>query len=285
MADFPSTLYHYCTTQTFHSIVSNKSMRLSSLNLSNDTMEGRWAIERFGDACLVAGLDVLWLEDVKAYATRILHQFGGLGLCLSEAPDTLSQWRGYADDGFGICIGFNTRYLIDIVHQPNHYPTLLSVEYDEKNQVAKLRGIAEDVTGLVNAGALFASDSFIAATEEAEERERLLRRREMLENTFRTLSFHLYGMKNKAFHEEREWRLFAPYMPTDKGQNTVIYEYFAGRDRIKPYRQFDLKVREPVINEIYVGPRNITPIPVIQAFVTQHLEIDVEVKQSSATYR
>lgn len=34
-------LYHYCSTSTFLSIIANRSIWLSSMSLSNDTMEGK----------------------------------------------------------------------------------------------------------------------------------------------------------------------------------------------------------------------------------------------------
>jgi hypothetical protein len=34
-------LYHYCPNEAFHSIISKKEIRLSSLSLSNDYMEGK----------------------------------------------------------------------------------------------------------------------------------------------------------------------------------------------------------------------------------------------------
>ena len=37
--------------------------------------------------------------------------FDGLGFCLSEKCDLLSQWRGYAEDGTGVAIGFSVEYL------------------------------------------------------------------------------------------------------------------------------------------------------------------------------
>ena len=36
-----------------------------------------------------------WYDDYITYA-----------ICFSERGDSLSQWRGYADDGSGVCIGF-----------------------------------------------------------------------------------------------------------------------------------------------------------------------------------
>lgn len=38
-------LYHYCSTDTFHAIVSKSCVRLSALSLSNDTLEGKMVSE------------------------------------------------------------------------------------------------------------------------------------------------------------------------------------------------------------------------------------------------
>jgi hypothetical protein len=38
-------LYHYCSTEAFHSIVTTHSIRLSDLWLSNDSMEGKMVTE------------------------------------------------------------------------------------------------------------------------------------------------------------------------------------------------------------------------------------------------
>ncbi|GMQ62471.1 hypothetical protein [Vallitalea maricola] len=36
------TVYHYCSVDTFFSIIQNKTIRLSDLNKTNDYMEKRW---------------------------------------------------------------------------------------------------------------------------------------------------------------------------------------------------------------------------------------------------
>ena len=38
-------LYHYCSNIAFHSIIENRRIWLSSLSLSNDSMEGRIVAE------------------------------------------------------------------------------------------------------------------------------------------------------------------------------------------------------------------------------------------------
>ena len=105
------TLYHYCPTESFLGIISNRSIRLSSLSLSNDTMEGRLVsriFERFLEQSDISSDEKEYVRDTIEF---VEDMFDGLGFCLSEKPDTLSQWRGYADDGRGFSIGFSTSYL------------------------------------------------------------------------------------------------------------------------------------------------------------------------------
>ena len=43
-------LYHYCSLETFISIISNKCLRLSDLSKSNDYMERKWIINIIEEA-------------------------------------------------------------------------------------------------------------------------------------------------------------------------------------------------------------------------------------------
>jgi hypothetical protein len=44
----------------------------------------------------------------------LLQYFFAVGFCLSEEGDLLSQWRGYADDGCGVAIGFESSFFSDL---------------------------------------------------------------------------------------------------------------------------------------------------------------------------
>jgi hypothetical protein len=86
-------LYHYCSTASLHAIVQSHSLWLSALSLSKDALD-QDTIRRLQDS--IGGLK------------QIIE---GLGFCLSEDGDLLSQWRGYASDATGVAIGFSTEYL------------------------------------------------------------------------------------------------------------------------------------------------------------------------------
>lgn len=104
-------LYHYCSNNAFHSIIENSSIWLSSLSLSNDSMEGKLVAEIIGLIAKDDELDQAATERLQESVFRLEQFVDGLGFCLSECGDLLSQWRGYADDATGVSIGFSKNYL------------------------------------------------------------------------------------------------------------------------------------------------------------------------------
>ena len=105
-------LYHYCSTETFHSIVKNRSIWLSSLTQSNDSKEGAVILEILIELANEADLTLAAQGRLESALRGGFDFFDGLGFCLSEEGDLLSQWRGYANDGTGVSIGFNREYLV-----------------------------------------------------------------------------------------------------------------------------------------------------------------------------
>ena len=59
------------------------------------------------------GAMLVMIRESLAYWNRRFYdgEFFDFVVCFSEMPDVLSQWRGYADDGKGCCIGFSKTQL------------------------------------------------------------------------------------------------------------------------------------------------------------------------------
>ena len=132
------TLYHYCSNSKFTSIVKSKAIWLSSLSLTNDSMEGKLVTELLVDIAKNDGLDSKHIDRIKNSVDNLNKILDGLGFCLSEERDLLSQWRGYADDAYGVSIGFSKEYLEDLSDGSKDKDvsgfTLHKVEYETKNQ-------------------------------------------------------------------------------------------------------------------------------------------------------
>lgn len=135
------SLYHYCSAQIFVEIISRRQVWLSSMKLSNDTMEGRLVRILSEKVFAMEGANPGNVDRFRSYIEVLDEHFDGFGFCFSEEGDLLSQWRGYADNGAGFSIGFSPRYLKHLVgksyHNNDHFD-LKQVVYDEDAQLNML---------------------------------------------------------------------------------------------------------------------------------------------------
>lgn len=289
MAD---TLYHYCSAQTFHALFSSNqpTIRLSSLSLSNDSMEGIWLRKVFGELCIEEGLGIENVTAATNYLESLTGKVDGLGFCMSAQADMLSQWRGYADDAKGFCVGFSRSYL-ETLHnmKPNHLGgvKLEEVIYSRNEQVALLKPMVQSVRTAIERGAFRQTPPFRMvldsrsdeeiAQESANWREAL----NQLGISFFEAYLYMFRLKNFAFQEEREWRLLALFTLDQGG-----LQYYAKSDRLVPYASLFLNSpSSDAIKEVIIGPRNITPISVVEGFLKSTGFSNATVRKSDASYR
>jgi len=267
----PSPLFHYCSSETFLLILGSGEVLASALTLSNDTMEGRWIEKIISKLCVGDA-------ELAQHETAILNRFQwaaqnfiGLGFCLSETGDLLSQWRGYADNGLGVSIGFNPDALARIGHA-----SLQKVIYDEVEQIELLKFLIAKIKGHVAAGAFKSKAGISNVWEGVAIDDASI----ALTQTLMFSTPDIYRLKNPAFREEQEWRLVNPNATMHGG------EFRAKGDRISPMTCYDLKhAGIPAILEVVLGPKHITPEPVISAALERFGFKDVKVSRSSVTYR
>lgn len=295
----PDVLYHYCSLDTFYNIMKNRSIWLSDVTKSNDSKELVWAIEK---------LIYFFEEKVKSYAAsnsielkeiqdtiqliEEMRQYKYQGLlkswvfCLSEKKDNLGQWRGYADDGKGICIGFKFNFLFQMKEylekqSVNTRCFFEKVQYDlPNNQLQKDISLNDflESNNLDDYCYVKFSSSFI----------------KLLKKTV------LY--KSKAFEEECEWRI---------GCDSNIYEisphffcypsdnYFAtgfgfsprSNNELVSHIELTINDMKSAIASVTIGPKsNLTELDVKLLLVSLGLLHDVKdesikVSRSSASYR
>lgn len=117
-------VYHYCSLEAFKSIIENKCLWLCDVQKSNDSAECHVlshavadGLERRFPLYNPQSSDPSLAETLYSHIMSILrderdiidHQI--YSISFSKYADQLSQWRGYANDGTGFCIGFNAAYL------------------------------------------------------------------------------------------------------------------------------------------------------------------------------
>lgn len=110
-------LCYYCNLSTFKSIIENQTFWLSDIHFMNDSNEETLFLESLSEVMrnkyeslsseTKKHLDNY--ESIKGFFTHIEYNYKNSAYicCFSDGiNDDLSQWRGYADDGKGLCIGF-----------------------------------------------------------------------------------------------------------------------------------------------------------------------------------
>jgi hypothetical protein len=293
-------LYHYCSSAAFHEIVDQRAIRLSSLSLSNDTLEGKLVARTLARLAEQDRLPAHVIQEFVEFVGISERIIDGLGFCLSEEGDLLSQWRGYADDATGVAIGFSRAYLEWLGTRPPlevklpetlHEMTRVSfgfsvdrVRYSQAEQEDEVRPTYQEMKPLISKGAFVANTVRGLLTSEEQHGEDNRKREQLLHlltDKMVSLFPKLFALKSPAFSEEKEWRLLSTLLVS-----LPKCQYRTKQDRVIPYRTYKLVEpgRQPIV-EVILGPKHISPRWIIDSFLRHHGFNDVLVKRSEASYR
>lgn len=275
-----AVLYHYCSMEAFEAIIRTGNIRLSDINMMNDFAEMKWGYGVFAAAAsriLAKRKDDStlprreFLDGINTHLSPTQLYIHPLIACFSKNPDVLSQWRGYADNGSGVSIGFNAENLVKTC------ATFLNCEYDFEEQIEQMEG------RLIAAHSL--GDEFSAQDH----------------------AMHLFGylpaLKNPAFREEAEVR--AVHLLTvelsedgvelvDVGGDAFGKKVGGGevqfgirKNGVVAFLDIPYFDNEPngTIAEVVMGPRNPNLPGNVSALLMRYGHKGVRIRQSTATYR
>jgi Protein of unknown function (DUF2971) len=281
-------LYHYCATATAEAIISGKSVRLSALDLANDTMEGQWALEQLCQKLGQRGVPLAVISSIRDISTVQMSQSLVLGFCLSKKPDVLSQWRGYADNGRGLAIGFSRTELARsiITFDAGLIGTkLIDVIYDVGQ--SHIAAQSERILEIHRRGSLASQLSIWREFEasQADDVTQLINLQ--IFPVFLDIVLTAYNLKNSAFQEEQECRLItevglAGPIRASPASTIRSCEFRATGAKLIPF--LSLPLQPGAIVEVVVGPQHETPVGLVKARL-RVAGFDVEVSKSKATYK
>ena len=98
------------------SIIETQTLRLSNVFKSNDSMEYILFGELMKQYAGTLQTDSARIQDAANEIVTLFSKTNGAEYipyisCFSSLEDSLGQWRGYGDDGYGVAIGFDFCYI------------------------------------------------------------------------------------------------------------------------------------------------------------------------------
>ncbi len=318
--NIPYLVYHYCSLETFMSIINKSTFRMTNIVKSNDTEETIFCLEGFAralkNACIKYNKekrDNIFKESIKnidfqELIISSLNQNSATyyAACFSEEPDVLSQWRGYANNATGVAIGVYTRPFLNANRSFSSNLKFWKIEYG-------LESIEVDMENYV-------ISQLHDLSSKKGENIKVSDYENIFSDLITAMVYNVVFYKNPAFSEEKEWRLV--YYPfggirnlskrsrvNDFNVNQLYYDRmlenitssvkynefevnpisFSSRDnKIISYIDicFDSNKRN-MINEIVIAPKaNIDDLDLRLFLLNNGYDLSkIKIRKSTATYR
>jgi hypothetical protein len=234
-------LHHYTSGHGLLGIIGSGSIWATKIQYMNDSKEFVHAIE-LADRSIRTRKAAQSNERFSALCDALiehLERISGMAFyvaCFSEVEDSLSQWRGYCPSGFGYSIGFDGDKLREIA-TPQGF-SLQQCIYSRRDQdQAATQWVDKTLASLTNS---------CPSTEEP----RLFCEKAVGVFLDDLIKFAPY-MKDKAFSDEREWRLVALI-----SDNDPRVQLRPGKSMLVPYAPIDLKLSldSALLWNILIGP-------------------------------
>lgn len=285
--------YYYCSLSTFLNIIKNKSIYLSDPLKMNDNLEIKWYIDKLNDernnsndGFKASGslyhemTNRSCLDFTCEELMQILESKGQNSVyicCFSEESDMLSQWKGYADDGKGVSIGFNLEKL-------TKFDNLLFKKVIYTDSV-----VHDDI----ESGVECVADTINTVISE----QNITKREEKIEVFLHELIPELVKYKNPTFAEEKEIRLI--YCDDLKFEK-IVNDYNAfterlslkslehdfriiGNDNITEFVK--LNFTPDIIEKICIGPKCLLNKSDVRNITKKLLGIEISTIESKCSYR
>lgn len=271
-------LYHYCTEETFKSIIKSKNLWLTKIIKSNDAEE------------VARTYDVIWPQIYDELRKRFSsndekimildkinqqiqidkeespdEQMNPFGICFSINRDLAQNWNEYGDKSRGLALGFSEEIMYGIKHDMPHPNAMVDnsigwnqVYYDRDNLTPQFVELFAEILEYDNM-------AFV--------------------NIPNTLRHYRSFIKNPTFQDEREVRII--YYPLKRNSNTSVCGISEVKNNVVIHCELPwLKNNICPIKEIIVGTNCPMSVEDVNNFLKINgVEADVSIVKSEYPYR
>ncbi|NRN29667.1 DUF2971 domain-containing protein [Photorhabdus heterorhabditis subsp. aluminescens] len=249
-----SIIYHYCSPDSFFSIIQNQRLWLSSMDHMNDYMEKKWFYSALNNY-LSRNLYPNCFNQLITHLESNMSIGTPFACCLSKSGDILSQWRAYAKDGFGVSIGFNREKLnihngiIGNCIDPKCRLILHDVDYMD---IPEINCLVELILSKYSFIKKYYMNEIVTSSEFSRYDKCIFK---LISNIT-----HLNVItKNSAFKEEKEVRLVYQTLGIERyeypeSSSIKDLKYRISNDQLTSYYEFTFP--KHAISEIILGPKS-----------------------------
>lgn len=148
------SVYQYTRFDTLRSMLGGAVIDTST---PPQPLRSLWATSSFhmndslefvrGKDLLREAMAALPNDDITRWMQLALKDCNGLEVycaCFSLVPDDLSQWRGYGDNGAGVCLEFDLSELINLINGVGYW-VIYGKPGDQATQSAVAAGLVTDI--------------------------------------------------------------------------------------------------------------------------------------------
>jgi len=242
----PEILYHYTALHGAEGILTSRQVWATAQDCTDDQAELHsvdeiiLTVARDLRSCFGSRAQDALTRFLDHYTTSHVTNLASHSLaCSSEAKDKESQWRCYADQGRGLCLGIRLRWE---EKPPDGNPLCrwLRVDYSQDSWKARLRKYFSDVCLRLNA----TSPKNVTDAQHA--------LGIALNALYRIAALASLSAKKAKWASEEEWRIVT-FVP--KGQNPLPLQRYANGKCIN-YLNITLRQGSTplFLNEILIGP-------------------------------
>lgn len=237
-------IFHYCSTQSALSILKSHEIWMTNIRNMNDGNETIGVYKIFFDLLKkydkMNFLDIMYKfadtpGSIQLYET-CLGAYSEHVVCFSKDPDSVSQWVSYADDGYGLAIGFDEDRIKSISN--NNFITYQKISYANEKDIQKF--IPDIYKILINHLSNNGLDMMNRAMEQ-------------IKNIYPSG----IACKTKHYANENETRLIYKHNDDSKdlhdGWRIKECQAYAKRNLINTY--IPLEFPKDIIRKIVIGPK------------------------------
>ncbi len=278
-ADEKYIVYHYCSVESFLNIVKSNTLWLSDAKYMNDTYEAKWLDKIVAKIIQELKSDnILKVEKFEIEYTKLNHGDSKkyFFISFSEEEDMLSQWRGYADDGRGVAIGFDLKniheYDISTSYNSGNGQTKAEISTVGWSKIAYVENTENDIGKKIKNGIMSTLED--SSINNIKDYALFIKESNIL-------------FKNPYFKEEKEVRLI--YSP-DNNIETDPSITICGRDfrysdgQIIPYNKICFSPNLPIVN-IKLGSKCKLKENNIEDFLATYGFPNTNVDRSNSSYQ